>query len=104
VVQTITALITLQRTGGPRQHRRLEGAGVPRRLSVGGTECAEKQAEDIALKQYKGKGYIKNIRLINENGKDVYVIIIHGKDGSVKVDATTGAIVKLMQQEVKDKH
>jgi hypothetical protein len=32
--------------------------------------------------------------------KDVYVIIIHGKDGSVKVDATTGAIVKLMQQEV----
>jgi uncharacterized membrane protein YkoI len=53
-----------------------------------------KQAESIALQQYKG--VLKDIQLTMENGKDVYIIVIHdqnGNDYTVKVDAITGAIV-----------
>jgi uncharacterized membrane protein YkoI len=60
------------------------------------------QAKDIALKQYKGN--VKDIRLNKENGKDVYVIVIHGQDGkdhTVKVDPSTGSLAKLTQQQVK---
>jgi uncharacterized membrane protein YkoI len=45
----------------------------------------------IALKQYKGT--VKDIKLNKENGKDVYVVVIHGQDGkdhNVKIDAKTG--------------
>jgi uncharacterized membrane protein YkoI len=60
------------------------------------------QAKDVALKQYKGD--VKDSQLIKENGKDVHVIVIHGQDGkdhTVKVDAITGDIVKLTQDQVK---
>jgi uncharacterized membrane protein YkoI len=64
----------------------------------------EQQAKAIALKQYKGN--VKDIQLTKENGKNVYVIVIHGKDGkdrTVKVDAITGAIaiVNLTQEQAK---
>jgi uncharacterized membrane protein YkoI len=61
------------------------------------------QAKAIALKQYKG--VVKDIQLAKENGKDVYIIVIHGQDGkdhTVKVDAITGAIVTFTQQQAKD--
>jgi uncharacterized membrane protein YkoI len=49
------------------------------------------QVKAIALKQYKGT--VKDIKLNKENGKDVYVVVIHGQDGkdhNVKIDAKTG--------------
>jgi hypothetical protein len=55
---------------------------------------SQEQAKAIALKQYKGN--VKDIQLTMENGKDVYIIVIHGQDGNdhtVKFDAITGAIV-----------
>jgi uncharacterized membrane protein YkoI len=60
------------------------------------------QAEDVALKQYRG--IVKDIKLNKENGKDIYVVVIHGEDGkdhTVKVDAATGANVSFTQDEVK---
>jgi uncharacterized membrane protein YkoI len=54
----------------------------------------QEQAKAIALKQYKGD--VKNIQLNKENGKDVYVAVIHGQDGkdrTVKVDPSTGSLV-----------
>jgi uncharacterized membrane protein YkoI len=53
----------------------------------------QEEAKAIALKQYKGN--IKDIHLNKENGKDVYVAVIHdqnGKDHDVKIDAKTGEI------------
>jgi uncharacterized membrane protein YkoI len=63
----------------------------------------QEQAKAIALKQYKGD--VKNIQLNKENGKDVYVAVIHGQDGkdrTVKVDPSTGSLVKLTQDQVKN--
>jgi hypothetical protein len=54
----------------------------------------QEQAKKIALKQYKGT--VKDVKLNKENGKDVYVIVIHGqdrKDYTVKMNAVTGEIV-----------
>jgi uncharacterized membrane protein YkoI len=61
------------------------------------------QVKAIALKQYKGT--VKDIKLNKENGKDVYVIVIHGEDGkdhTVKLDAGTGVNVNFTQDEVKN--
>jgi uncharacterized membrane protein YkoI len=61
------------------------------------------QVKAIALKQYKGN--VKDTRLTKENGKDVYVSVIHGQDGkdrTVRVDPSTGSLIKLTQQQVKD--
>jgi uncharacterized membrane protein YkoI len=60
------------------------------------------QAKDIALKKYKGT--LKDIHLNKENGKDVYVAVIHGQDGkdhTVKVDPSTGSLIRLTQDVVK---
>jgi uncharacterized membrane protein YkoI len=49
------------------------------------------EVKNIALQQYKGT--VKSIKLSKENGKDVYVVVIHGQDGkdhNVKIDAKTG--------------
>jgi uncharacterized membrane protein YkoI len=49
------------------------------------------QVKALALKQHKGT--VKNIQLNNENGKEVYIISVHGQDGKdldVKIDAQTG--------------
>jgi uncharacterized membrane protein YkoI len=65
-------------------------------------DFTQDQAKNIALNQYKGD--VKDIRLNKENGKDVYVAVIHGQDGkdhTVKVDPITGSLVKLTQDEVK---
>jgi uncharacterized membrane protein YkoI len=54
-------------------------------------QITQSQVKDIALKQYKGT--VKDIKLNKENGKDIYVIIIHGQDGKdhdVRIDAQTG--------------
>jgi uncharacterized membrane protein YkoI len=62
----------------------------------------QEQAKAVALKQYKGN--VKNIQLKKENGKDVYVIVIHGqdsKDHTIKVDVATGDFVKFTQDQVK---
>jgi uncharacterized membrane protein YkoI len=62
----------------------------------------KEQAKAIALKQYKGD--VKDIQLTKENGKDVYIIVIHDQDGqdhTVKVDRSTGALVKFTQDQVK---
>jgi hypothetical protein len=50
----------------------------------------QEQAKKIALKQHKGT--VKETKLNKENGKDVYVIVIHGQDGkdyTVKLNADT---------------
>ncbi|SEC05689.1 PepSY domain-containing protein [Paenibacillus sp. GP183] len=63
----------------------------------------QQQAKDIALKQYQGT--VKDIKLNKENGKDVYVTVIHGQDGkdhTVKMDAVTGENVNFTQQQAKD--
>jgi uncharacterized membrane protein YkoI len=60
------------------------------------------QAKDVAMKQYKGT--VKDIHLNKENGKDVYVAVINGQDGkdhTVKVDPSTGSLVRLTQDQVK---
>jgi uncharacterized membrane protein YkoI len=57
------------------------------------TLLTQDQAKAVALTQYQG--VVKNIQLTKEYGKDVYVIVIHSKDGNdqtVKVDAKTGEI------------
>jgi uncharacterized membrane protein YkoI len=62
----------------------------------------QEQAKAIALKQYKGD--VKDIHFNKENGKDVYVAVIHGQDGkdhTVKVDPSTGSLIRLTQDEVK---
>jgi uncharacterized membrane protein YkoI len=54
----------------------------------------EDQAKAVALTQYQG--IVKSIQLTKEYGKDVYVIVIHSKDGvdhTVKVDARSGVII-----------
>jgi uncharacterized membrane protein YkoI len=61
------------------------------------------QIKAIALQQYPGT--VKSINLSNENGVDIYVVIINGSDGiehTVKIDATTGAIVPFTQDEVQN--
>jgi uncharacterized membrane protein YkoI len=43
---------------------------------------------------------VKDIKLSNENGVDVYVVIINGQDGkehTVKINAATGALVPFTQ-------
>jgi uncharacterized membrane protein YkoI len=63
----------------------------------------QEQIKAIALQQYPGT--VKDIKLSNENGIDVYVVIINGQDGkehTVKIDAATGVIVPFTQTEVKD--
>jgi uncharacterized membrane protein YkoI len=63
----------------------------------------QEQVKSIVLKQYKGT--VKDIKLTNENGKDVYVVVVHGEDGkdhTVKVDAATGVIVNFTQDDVKN--
>jgi uncharacterized membrane protein YkoI len=72
-------------------------------ITSAAVDINQEQAKAIALQQYKG--IVKDIQLTNENGKDVYVIVIHGlngKDQTVKIDAITGAIVKFTQNQVKD--
>jgi uncharacterized membrane protein YkoI len=63
----------------------------------------QEQIKAIALQQYAGT--VRSIKLSNENGVDVYVVIINGSDGkehTVKITAATGEIVPFTQDEVKD--
>jgi hypothetical protein len=53
----------------------------------------QEQAKKIALKQHKGT--VKDTKLNKENGKDVYIIVIHGQDGkdyTVKMNADTESV------------
>jgi uncharacterized membrane protein YkoI len=64
----------------------------------------QEQIKAIALQQYTGT--VKSIKLSNENGVDIYIVIITGSDGkehTVKIDAATGVIVPYTQDEVKAK-
>jgi uncharacterized membrane protein YkoI len=60
-------------------------------ITSASVNITEQQATSIALQQYNGN--VIDIQLTNENGKDVYIISVHGQDGKdhdVKIDAKTG--------------
>jgi uncharacterized membrane protein YkoI len=66
-------------------------------------QFTQEQVKADALKKYKGT--VKDIKLNKENGKDVYVIVIHGDDGNdhwVKEDAATGVTVNFTQEQIKE--
>jgi uncharacterized membrane protein YkoI len=63
----------------------------------------QEQVKADALKKYKGT--VKDIKLNKENGKDVYVVVVHGDDGKdhwVKMDAATGVTVNFTQEQIKE--
>jgi uncharacterized membrane protein YkoI len=65
--------------------------------------ATQEQVKADALKKYKGT--VKDIKLNKENGKDVYVVVVHGDDGKdhwVKMDAATGVTVNFTQEQIKE--